>query len=763
MDFYQEQLQDQRTLALPGPSLSFIPLDSLAMDLPEPVVSIALMQIEREFSYKRKLDHGDWISFLLELLHGWISWLRTLDPGFRIYAPLLKDLRPSWNLAPYPAQDAIMRNSALMKLPGTSSFIARDHMPGVLSAIPFALHASSWYLDFRPSWATTAEGPQNFQDFPDNGSVHSGEAEEFIYTSGQTTPRGTRLDRAHIQGRQDMHTTWTTSRTATATMPQGGQAMSRVSSSRSCGSSLSRASQLSNMNVTGNVSAFRNGSQAGSTMSGIDSCLLLDSETDAMTSQMYWPGYSLDMGMNTDATFSLSEASPVHVVPAHMQLGPDLGLVDHSPSGSWDCFSSSHSRSSSPIDDLWLGQSPNSSPELQCQQSPSLDRKVPAISDDLNKTIIPQLDDTLSLPPPYIGARRQITEGESARDHDLYKKAAPMDDGLYHCPWEGQTSCNHKAEKLKCNYDKFVDSHLKPYRCKSDSCEGARFSSTACLLRHEREAHGLHGHGEKPFLCVYDGCERAAPGNGFPRQWNLRDHMKRVHNDHGSSSGSPPLAPTQQPAKGRKRKTDVPEIQAITSRKASVKAMPAPEPKQSSTRPLLDQWMDHRKAVENLFRGLVKPEDARNIQQITDMQQRLAAMVKVTSDLNGIASADAMPTIGRGTFVGTGNTLLSATGKEFCRMCECTDRRSDVQNKPWTTQHPKRTSDAAGSLTRTMRSTERRTSEDDDTCATSPELQDRKAMESQGQGHRIPDWNEPLEDMDPARFGRDKIAEPRGG
>ncbi|KAL6404022.1 hypothetical protein AUP68_13400 [Ilyonectria robusta] len=473
------------------------------------------------------------------------------------------------------------------------------------------------------SWATTAEGPQNFQEFSDNGSAHSGEAEEYIFTSGQTTPRGTKI---HSQGRQDMQNTWN-SRTVTS-VPQGGQAMSRVSSNRSSGSSLSQASHMSNLDVTGNASAFRNGSQAGA-MAGIESCLLLDTEP-------YWSGYSLDLGLPTGATFPLTDASPLHVVPAHMQLGPDVSLTGHSPPSSWDCFSSSISRSSSPatIDDMWpIAPSPNSSPEIKCQ-SPSEDRKVSIISDDLNLSAIPQLEDAMTLPPPFTGPRRQGSEGESARDHDLYKKATPLEDGLYHCPWEGTPSCNHKAEKLKCNYDKFVDSHLKPYRCKAESCEGARFSSTACLLRHEREAHGLHGHGEKPFLCIYDGCERAVPGNGFPRQWNLRDHMKRVHNDHGSSGGSPPSVTVNQPVKGRKRKTDVPESQATNSRKASVKAMSAPEPKENSTRPLLDQWMEHRKAVENLFQGLGKPEDARNIQNINDMQLRLSAMVKVTTDLN---------------------------------------------------------------------------------------------------------------------------------
>lgn len=40
-----------------------------------------------------------------------------------------------------------------------------------------------------------------------------------------------------------------------------------------------------------------------------------------------------------------------------------------------------------------------------------------------------------------------------ARDHPLYHNAAPGPDGLYHCPWEGEPTCQHKGEKLKCNYE----------------------------------------------------------------------------------------------------------------------------------------------------------------------------------------------------------------------------------------------------------------------------------------------------------------------
>lgn len=49
--------------------------------------------------------------------------------------------------------------------------------------------------------------------------------------------------------------------------------------------------------------------------------------------------------------------------------------------------------------------------------------------------------------------------------------------------------------------------------------------------------HGLHNHGMNPYLCMYRGCERARPENGFPRRWNQRDHMKRVHGweDHDNN------------------------------------------------------------------------------------------------------------------------------------------------------------------------------------------------------------------------------------
>ncbi|KAJ5475645.1 hypothetical protein N7539_007932 [Penicillium diatomitis] len=149
---------------------------------------------------------------------------------------------------------------------------------------------------------------------------------------------------------------------------------------------------------------------------------------------------------------------------------------------------------------------------------------------------------------------KDSVEARNPRDHHFYH-LAPQNDGKYYCPFaSGEKPCSHPPTTQKCAYHKYLDSHLKPYRCKHASCVDnmLRFSSNACLFRHEREAHGMHGHGECPHLCLFEGCERSVPGFGFPRRWNLHDHMKRVHDyvscerpssQPTSQAGSQPSSP----------------------------------------------------------------------------------------------------------------------------------------------------------------------------------------------------------------------------
>ncbi|RDW68321.1 hypothetical protein BP5796_08978 [Coleophoma crateriformis] len=234
-----------------------------------------------------------------------------------------------------------------------------------------------------------------------------------------------------------------------------------------------------------------------------------------------------------------------------------------------------------------------------------------------------------------LSTRPSVEVDNSARDHPLYQNAKPDENGLYHCPFEGKPSCQHKPEKLKCNYDKFVDSHLKPYRCKVQSCGNLSFSSTACLLRHEREAHAMHGHGDKPYLCKYDGCDRGVPGNGFPRSWNLKDHMKRVHNDPGLSTRSNASgSPTPSVRSNKRRKAEAKESEKEKEPAPQVAApVAAPQPALSDT----DRYFQSEERLLDTVKRLkaLGPEkvstmlllrDARNyINQMAETTQRIHA------------------------------------------------------------------------------------------------------------------------------------------
>ncbi|OCL01060.1 uncharacterized protein K441DRAFT_650634 [Cenococcum geophilum 1.58] len=238
-------------------------------------------------------------------------------------------------------------------------------------------------------------------------------------------------------------------------------------------------------------------------------------------------------------------------------------------------------------------------------------------------------------------------EGKLARTHPLYQ-AQQKEDNLFHCPNEGQSGCTHKPTKLKCNYDKYVDSHLRPFRCKVKSCVGVQFSSTACLLRHEREAHGMHGHGSKPHLCTYADCERSLPGNGFPRRYNLFDHMKRVHDYTGSTSPPEQVPPPVQPAQpGPKRhnsthkRKPAPPVEDMTKKrqKATTTKAPSAATAAASTQHRLAQekqklqseWAERRVRLQQRLENIQGPQD---INSHLQANEDLAALSKIAARLN---------------------------------------------------------------------------------------------------------------------------------
>ncbi|KAB5558012.1 hypothetical protein GE09DRAFT_1173121 [Coniochaeta sp. 2T2.1] len=528
----------------------------------------------------------------------------------------------------------------------------------------------------RSSWDAAVEGQQNFPEL-DQGDLYNVDSEDMMLNFGQPTPR---LDR---DGSEDLNGKWTPEMKAPKAEP-----MRRLTSKSSAGSSKNRtlkaskkaprprvhaplmartSSQYSNLEVTGNAPVFQEATIGNGRIMDPQQYLAQDLDTLSVSSHM--PGHQAFnpalMGFQPDGlpyAAGMGFAMGQHVNPCATQIEMyDTGLSGNSPYSLGSL--SPDSRNTSPgADDTWsagLATSPTTdahdSPPLN-GPSPRMTRKMDGselvLSEDLHGSVFNGLCDDFSLPPPF-GGRCMSGEGESARDHYLYKNAFPQADGLFHCPWEGTPSCNHRPEKLKCNYDKFVDSHLKPYRCKVESCENTRFSSTACLLRHEREAHAMHGHGDKPFLCTYEGCERSNPGCGFPRQWNLRDHMRRVHNDNSIPGPAPAAAaaPASSPPatgssshKGRKRlKKDTSESSA--GKKSSSKSGQGsgrdpvpPKVEEGPTQQELEQWYEHQKALQSLVQGWTQPDDPYFIQQYGDAQGHMEYMQRISLDIQSRSS-----------------------------------------------------------------------------------------------------------------------------
>ncbi|KAK4451548.1 hypothetical protein QBC34DRAFT_57509 [Podospora aff. communis PSN243] len=127
---------------------------------------------------------------------------------------------------------------------------------------------------------------------------------------------------------------------------------------------------------------------------------------------------------------------------------------------------------------------------------------------------------------------------ESLEDHPLYK-TAQGEDGLWHCPWEGEGNCEHKPSVLRADFDKYLKIHLDSQRCKVPGCKdsGRAFATLEILHLHEQAEHGLHKGGGR-FLCTSPGCGRSRPGNGFASPWVQLEHIKSVHEN---ISGLPPL------------------------------------------------------------------------------------------------------------------------------------------------------------------------------------------------------------------------------
>jgi hypothetical protein len=113
--------------------------------------------------------------------------------------------------------------------------------------------------------------------------------------------------------------------------------------------------------------------------------------------------------------------------------------------------------------------------------------------------------------------------------------------GVMYCD---HVNCAPKPPTFKrvCEWNKHMDRHERPYKCREAGCElNPGFTYSGGLLRHQREVHRMHLSTKQPLFCPYPNCSRSS-GNGFTRKENLEEHKRRRHLDEMSEE------PTTEPA-----------------------------------------------------------------------------------------------------------------------------------------------------------------------------------------------------------------------
>ena len=103
-------------------------------------------------------------------------------------------------------------------------------------------------------------------------------------------------------------------------------------------------------------------------------------------------------------------------------------------------------------------------------------------------------------------------------------------------------NCTGKNQTFKrvCEWNKHMDRHERPYKCREAGCElNPGFTYSGGLLRHQREVHKMHLSTKQPLFCPFPNCNRSS-GTGFTRKENLEEHKRRRHleemSDRASSS-----------------------------------------------------------------------------------------------------------------------------------------------------------------------------------------------------------------------------------
>ncbi|QYS97612.1 C2H2-type domain-containing protein [Trichoderma simmonsii] len=180
-------------------------------------------------------------------------------------------------------------------------------------------------------------------------------------------------------------------------------------------------------------------------------------------------------------------------------------------------------------------------------------------------------------------------------EREVHKKS----DGKFHCPLD---DCKEdiRAFSRKCEWNKHMDKHERPYRCPAEGCENLPgFTYSGGLLRHEREVHGKHGGPKNTVNCPHPNCKRHT-GKGFSRQENLNEHLRRVHTNMDTSASpieivaSPEDDESEKSGSKRKRRLSSQGIDELSDLRDEIKRVREENEKLKSE---MDQQSQHSLAM----------------------------------------------------------------------------------------------------------------------------------------------------------------------
>jgi hypothetical protein len=190
----------------------------------------------------------------------------------------------------------------------------------------------------------------------------------------------------------------------------------------------------------------------------------------------------------------------------------------------------------------------------------------------------------------------------------------------------GKPQLVHQYHSLLTRQSKHLESTLRTNICNHLHCNGAQFSSKAVLTRHEKEMHGMHE--ASVFRCPVTSCDRNT--RTFPREYNMLDHIQRVHKDVD-------IASLQKKSRRSKRHSS----SSASTRHSAILGPSARKPSTTSTKTKPQKQLEKHNAQFRVCQDQFRSLSARvgelpatgDFSEVDTLKKQLDSMLKISETI----------------------------------------------------------------------------------------------------------------------------------